>query len=43
LADRVIDVAGAAGNRRKWASFFSHSSAVIFLAAISEYDVRPCA
>jgi len=35
---RIIDVGGQRGERKKWVSFFDDVTAVIFIAAISEYD-----
>lgn len=35
---RIVDVGGQRSERRKWISAFDNVNAVIFFAAISEYD-----
>eukprot|EP01133_Synstelium_polycarpum_P006554 gene6554-7597_t len=35
---RIVDVAGQRGERKKWISFFEDVTAIVFVAAISEYD-----
>jgi len=37
---RIIDVGGQRGERKKWISFFEDVTAVLFVAAISEYDQK---
>jgi len=34
----MVDVAGQRSERRKWIHCFSNVTAIIFLAALSEYD-----
>ena len=36
----VFDVGGQRSERRKWIHFFDDVNAIIFVAAISEYDQR---
>ncbi|KAF2075402.1 hypothetical protein CYY_003281 [Polysphondylium violaceum] len=35
---RIVDVAGQRGERKKWINFFDDVTAIIFVAAINEYD-----
>ncbi|KYR02333.1 G-protein subunit alpha 3 [Tieghemostelium lacteum] len=37
---RIVDVAGQRGERKKWINFFDDVTAIIFVAAISEYDQK---
>jgi len=37
---RIIDVGGQRGERKKWIPLFSDVTAIIFVAAISEYDQK---
>jgi len=36
----VIDIGGQRPERRKWISCFENVTAIIFFAALSEYDMR---
>jgi len=37
---RIIDVGGQRGERKKWVTLFTDVTAIIFVAAISEYDQK---
>lgn len=37
---RIIDVGGQRGERKKWVNLFTDVTAIIFVAAISEYDQK---
>ncbi len=36
---RIIDVSGQGGERRKWTHFFDDVTAVIFVSALTDYDI----
>lgn len=36
---RIIDVGGQRKERRKWIQCFEHVTSIIFLSALSEYDL----
>jgi hypothetical protein len=40
---RMLDVAGQRSERKKWIPYFQNATAVIFVAALSEYDQGQCA
>ncbi|KAK5580027.1 hypothetical protein RB653_000039 [Dictyostelium firmibasis] len=37
---RIVDVAGQRGERKKWINFFDDVTAIVFVAAINEYDQK---
>ena len=36
---RMVDVGGQRSERKKWIHFFDNAKAVIFIAALSDYDL----